>query len=118
MGTVKYVINTDNPPPISEEDQKLMAVLKDRPIDYSDIPESTPQELRKGRLLSIEMRKRKMFSLRIHDSTVSWWKQNVGEGYTTIMARLLDEAILHPEWIKECFTAAASVPVSLRELYR
>ncbi|MCL2244042.1 MAG: hypothetical protein FWC03_06185 [Treponema sp.] len=116
MDICKYVLNTDNPPPLSEEDQKLMADLKNRPIDYSDIPESTPEELRKGRLLAIEMRKRKMFSLRIHDSTINWWKQNVGEGYTTIMARLLDEAILHPEWIKACFSA--SVPVSLRELCR
>ena len=118
MAIVKYVLDTDNPPHLSEETLARMAALKDRPIDYSDIPESTPEELRKGRLLAIEMRKRKMFSLRIHDSTINWWKQNVGEGYTTIMARLLDEAILHPEWIKECFTAAASVPVSLRELYR
>ena len=116
MGIVKYVLDTDNPPQLSEEDQELMAKLKNRPIDYSDIPESTPEELRKGRLLAIEMRKRKMFSLRIHDSTINWWRQNIGEGYTTIMARLLDEAILHPEWIKECFTA--SIPVSLRELYR
>jgi len=116
MGTVKYTLDTDNPPEISKEDQERMAALKNRPIDYSDIPKLTQEELRKGVQLASEMRKRKMFSLRLHNSTIDWWKENIGEGYTNIMARLLDEATLHPEWIKKCLTS--SVPVSLREQIR
>jgi len=78
-----------------------LAALKDRPIDYSDIPESTLEELEELRLLAIEKRKKQMFSLRLKKSTVDWWK-SFGDGYTGIMARLLDEARKHPEWIKKC----------------
>jgi hypothetical protein len=49
-----------------------------------------------------EGRQKQIFSLRIQVSTIKWWKQNVGEGYTGVMARLLDEATRHPEWIKQC----------------
>ena len=100
MGIVR-VTATENDQ-LSEESLARLAALKDRPIDYSDIPESTPEEMKLMRLMAIEMRKRQMFSLRLQSSTISWWKENVGEGYTGIMARLLDKATKHPEWIKEC----------------
>jgi len=100
MGIVR-VTATENDQ-LSEESLARLAALKDRPIDYSDIPKSTPEEMKLMRLMAIEMRKRQMFSLRLQSSTISWWKENVGEGYTGIMARLLDKATKHPEWIKEC----------------
>ena len=100
MGIVR-VTATENDQ-LSEASLARLAALKDRPIDYSDIPESTPEEMEMMRLMAVEMRKRQMFSLRLQSSTISWWKENVGEGYTGIMARLLDKAIKHPEWIKEC----------------
>jgi hypothetical protein len=33
--------------------------------------------------------------------TIAWWKQ-MGSGYTSLMARLLDEARNHPDWIRSC----------------
>jgi hypothetical protein len=42
-----------------------------------------------------------MFSLRLNISTIEWWQQ-MGAGYTSVMARLLNEAQNHPEWIKGC----------------
>jgi hypothetical protein len=87
---------------LPEETIAELAALKDRPIDYSDIPKKTCEEIRAGRLMAIEMRKRQMFSLRLQNSTISWWKQYVGEGYTGVMARLLDKATKHPEWLSDC----------------
>jgi len=85
----------------SEEAIERMKALGNRPIDYSDIPDKTIEELQEGHRLALEMRKKQMFSLRLKNSTIEWWK-SLGSGYTTIMARLLDEAKKHPEWIKMC----------------
>jgi len=106
---VRYTIDTDNPPPLSEESLLRMAALKDRPIDFSDIPKQTRDELQQGRLLAIQKRakqrekllKKQMFSLRLQKGTINWWK-SLGNGYTGIMARLLDEATRNPEWLEKC----------------
>ena len=87
--------------PLSEESLARLAALKDRPIDYSDIPKLTHEEVVEMRLAAIEKRRKQMFSLRLQISTIKWW-QSLGEGYTGIMAKLLEEAMRHPEWIKEC----------------
>lgn len=100
MGIVRFTLTDDYQP--SEESLKRLAALEDRPIDYSDDPEQTMEEMEEMRLLAIEKRKKKrMFSLRLSGSTINWWK-SLGDGYTSIMARLLDEAKNHPEWVKMC----------------
>jgi uncharacterized protein (DUF4415 family) len=99
MATVRVTASdTDQ---LSEESLARLAALKDRLIDYSDIPEDTPEQLAKMRQAAIEYRKKQMFSLRLQNGTLNWWK-SLGGGYTTIMARLLEEARHHPEWIQKC----------------
>ena len=100
MAMTRRTINFENHQ-ISEESLARLNALDDRPIDYSDIPYQTVEEMREGRRLAIEMRKKQMFSLRLQTSTIEWWK-SLGSGYTGIMARLLDEARKHPKWIKMC----------------
>ena len=100
MGIVHFTLTEDTK--LSEEDLARLAALKDRPIDYSDIPEITDEEIRVIRSMGRDIKKRQMFSLRLQNSTIGWWKKNVGEGYTGIMAKLLDEATKNPEWIKKC----------------
>ena len=100
MGTVHFTL-TENTQ-LSEESLAELAALKDRPIDLSDIPEITDEEIREIRSMGRDLKKRQMFSLRVQNNTINWWKQNVGEGYTGVMAKLLDEAIKNPEWIKKC----------------
>jgi hypothetical protein len=78
-----------------------MAALKDRPIDFSDIPELTGEQLADIKRQLDEGKNRQMFSLRLQKRTIEWWRDTIGAGYTTAMGRLLDEARKHPEWIKE-----------------
>jgi uncharacterized protein (DUF4415 family) len=84
---------------LSKEAQARLKALETREVDTSDISEATPAELRELRQQLTEKRKKQLFSLRISSSAVQWW-QSLGAGYTGVMARLLDEARNHPEWIK------------------
>ena len=99
MGIVR-VIATENDQ-LSQESLARMAALKDRPIDYSDIPKNTHEEMEEMRLMAIEKRKKQMFSLRLKTSTIDWWK-SLGDGYTGVMARFLDNARNHPDWVIKC----------------
>jgi uncharacterized protein (DUF4415 family) len=96
---VQFTLTEDTK--LSEESLKRLAALKDRPIDVSDIPELTPEEIAEIRRQR-KKEKKQMFSLRLQNRTIKWWQRTIGEGYTTVMARLLEEARKHPEWIKEC----------------
>jgi uncharacterized protein (DUF4415 family) len=88
---------------LSKESLARLALIKDRPVDTGDIPESSPEELREIARQVREKRKKRMFSLRLETVTIEWW-QSLGDGYTSVMARLLEEATRHPEWIKRCLT--------------
>ncbi|AEF80141.1 conserved hypothetical protein [Leadbettera azotonutricia ZAS-9] len=88
----------DNPSP---EALARLAALDGRPVDTSDISEATDEELKEIARQVREKRRKKMFSLRLSNETIEWWQQ-LGEGYTGIMARLLEKAKSHPEWIKQC----------------
>ena len=61
MGMVQFTL-TENTQ-LSEESLKRQEALKDRPIDYSDIPEYSIEELMLGKRIAAEMRKKQMFSL-------------------------------------------------------
>ena len=103
MAMVRRVIDFDNFH-FSEESLARMEKLDDWPIDYSDNPDQTIEEMREGHRLALEIRrkqKKQMFSLRLENSTVEWWK-SLGNGYTTVMAKFLDKAKEHPEWVKMC----------------
>ena len=100
MGMIRVTSTGDEP--ITEAMLAELAALRDRPIDYSDIPEMTDQELADvKRQIDEGRRNREMFSLRLYSGTIEWWQKKIGKGYTTVMSQLLHEARKHPEWIKE-----------------
>ena len=108
MGIVRHT--SDGTEPLSEEDLAMYEALENRPIDYSDDPKYTREELHEMRLYAEERRKRKvrkMYSLRLEAGTVKWW-QSLGKGYTGIMAKFLDYAKKHPEWVKESIENATN----------
>ena len=85
-----------------------MAALRGRQPDTSDIPEASQDELKEIARLAREKRKKKMFSLRLTADAIRWW-QELGEGYTGVMALLLEEAAFHPEWIRQCLASEGRV---------
>ena len=100
MGMVQVTLTENHQ--LSEESINRLTALEERPIDFSDIPEYSTEEMLEMRRMAIEKRKKQLFSLRLQKGVICWWKQNIGDGYTGVMARLLEEAPKHPEWIKEC----------------
>jgi uncharacterized protein (DUF4415 family) len=99
MAIVKVSMNPLDKP--SPESLARLAALDGRPVDTSDIPEASPEELKEITRQVRAKRKKRMFSLRLETGTIVWW-QSLGEGYTGIMARFLEEARKHPDWIKQC----------------
>ena len=99
MGIIQSTLTNEYQP--SDEDLTRLADLKNRPIDYSDIPELSDDEVADIKRQLDEGRNKRMFSLRLSNSTIEWWRNTIGAGYTTAMGKLLDAARRHPEWIKE-----------------
>ncbi|MDR2471278.1 MAG: BrnA antitoxin family protein [Treponema sp.] len=77
-----------------------LKALADREPDTSDIPEAAPEQLKILHRQAQERRKKQMFSLRLSNETLQWW-QGLGSGYTALMARFLDAAKNHPEWVSQ-----------------
>jgi hypothetical protein len=101
MGTVKSTLSTSDHS-LSEETIAELIALENRPINTKDIPERTREEMLLGKQMAMAKRRKQMFSLRLQPSTIEWWRENIGGGYTGVMSRLLDEATKRPDWIKEC----------------
>jgi uncharacterized protein (DUF4415 family) len=59
------------------------------------------KELAEFRKVNAEGRGRVMCTLRVQRSTLDWWK-SLGDGYTAVMARILDEARNYPELLEKC----------------
>jgi hypothetical protein len=72
------------------------------PIVYTgDAPELTPDELSEFIKVNARERERVMCTLRVTRKTLEWWK-SIGNGYTAVMSRILDEAKNYPDLIKKC----------------
>ena len=72
-----------------------------RPITYTaDAPCLTTVELAEFRQVNAENRKKVPCTLRLSKKSLDWWK-SLGEGYTSAMSRMLEEAQNHPEILKK-----------------
>lgn len=86
-----------------EIQEQVKKNLEGREIDYSDIPAMNPAEVREAfQEYKVKHQKRKiLFSLRLKKETIDWWKASVGDGYTTVMAEVLDQISKSPELQKK-----------------
>lgn len=69
-----------------------------------DSPELTSEELDEMRRIAVaqrEARKREPISLRIDQESIRIAK-SFGDGYTSLMSRILYKALRDPEYIKDC----------------
>jgi uncharacterized protein (DUF4415 family) len=80
MPTVRTTINPKKPPKASKKDLARFDALKDREIDYSDIPELGDDFFTKAKKESITAR---------FDADVVQWFKSQGRGYQTKMNTVL-----------------------------
>ena len=71
-----------------------------RAITYTDdAPKLTSKELAEFKQINAENRKKIPCTLRLSKKSLEWWK-SLGEGYTSAMARMLEDAQNYPDIIK------------------
>jgi len=101
MGSIKL----SELPPITKEEAEMITSAAQQTIIYDeDSPRMTPEMLSEFRRISQEKRvgrKKAVLSIRVSQSTLEK-AQALGEGYTSILSRILDLALNDPELIKKC----------------
>lgn len=98
---VKKSINVSQP--LTEEQKKMLEALKERPVEFdNDCPELTEEELAQFQSIS-EMRRverrKKTVTLRLSPQALQK-AQSLGKGYTSILSRILENALNDNETIK------------------
>ncbi len=89
--TVSFVLDVEQPPPLSDEQKKELEALASMPedrIDYSDLP-----PLDEGFLGRMYRPRKKQLTLRI-DMDVIAWQKSKGKGYQGRINRILRQAML------------------------
>ena len=97
--TVRYVIDLDNPPPLTPEQEEEIAALlkmKDEDIDLSDIPEASESFWKNARHIPLSemFRARKNSTTVRLDADILAWLKADGKGYQTRLNAILREAML------------------------
>ncbi|MBR1761241.1 MAG: BrnA antitoxin family protein [Schwartzia sp.] len=90
--------------PTKEELAEIEAAGK-RPINFEDIPEMTEDEMAVVAVMAKQKRsarKKKTVSIRLPQDTIDKAKSMLGEGYTSVLGRVLVMAVDHPDILKQC----------------
>ncbi|MDY8109031.1 BrnA antitoxin family protein [Fulvimarina sp. 2208YS6-2-32] len=90
MATVRYRLDPNEPPEPSKEELERYDALSDEDIDFSDIPELTPEMLAEMRLVAPggSLPLKKQLTIRLDAEIVDWFKSE-GRGYQTRMNDIL-----------------------------
>jgi uncharacterized protein (DUF4415 family) len=87
-GWVRYSIDLENLPPLSKEQKAQLAALKDREIDFSDIPESKAADFTFTSRGAFYKPRKESITLRVDADVLHWFKSK-GPGYQTLINGLL-----------------------------
>ena len=95
--TIRYSMDTTNPPPLTETQQAELKALQDRPdeaIDCSDIPEITEDVWRQAKPVVGRFYRpiKQQVTVRIDTDVLAWLKTD-GKGYQTRLNRVLRKAM-------------------------
>jgi len=94
--TVKFTLDTANPPPLTDAQQaemKALADMADKEIDFTDIPELT-DAFWKNAVQNPYYRPTKTSTTVRVDSDVLAWLKSPGKGYQTRINEILRAAML------------------------
>ena len=78
---------------LTEEQRKMLRALKDRPIDFSDIPELPPDAFKNSVRGKFYRPVKQAVSLRLDADVLAWLKKD-GDGYQTRVNQMLRERML------------------------
>jgi len=93
MATVRYTLETL--PPVSKEDLDRANAVKDKDIDYSDIPEITDfSKFRPWEQRQMFKPVKTTITCKLDADIVAWLKQG-GKGYQTRLNSILRQAMVH-----------------------
>ncbi len=79
--------------PLTDEQRAQLRALKDRPIDFSDIPELPPDAFKNAVRGKFYRPVKQAVSLRLDADVIAWLKKD-GDGYQTRVNRMLREKML------------------------
>ena len=83
------------------ERAEIQEAASRQPVHDPDSPAMTPEQLMQFKRMNREMRTKPTISLRISPATLKKAK-SYGKGYTSLLSRLLDEAINDDDLIRKC----------------
>lgn len=95
--TVKYKVDLNRPPVLSDEQKARLEALAERPdseIDFSDIPRLDDNFWKNAIKNPFYKPTKQVTTVRI-DSDVMQWLKSQGKGYQTRMNKILRDAMLH-----------------------
>jgi len=87
MKTVKFKLDPDNPPAMSEEAKRRLDSIRDEDIDFSDIPDMSDREW-----VRVEPHKaiaKPTVTMRLDEAVIAHFKAEDPKGYTARMASVL-----------------------------
>ena len=91
--------------PLTEEQLKMIDEAENRPVVFDeDCPELTETELAEFRRVADmrnEYRKKQVVTIRLSSQTLAKAK-SLGKGYTSILSRIIEEALNDKEFIRKC----------------
>lgn len=95
---VKETLLTGEKPTESQIAEILAAA--DHPVNYTaQAPKLSAEELAEFKKVNAEGRKKVNCTIRLSKLSLEWWK-SLGNGYTSAMSRVLEEARNYPELLK------------------
>ncbi len=87
MKTIRKTIDLDQLPEMSKKALSRLDAIKDKDINYSDIPELNAAFWDNSNIITPE-HKKEAISLRVDTDVLKWFKEQ-GKGYTTRMNAVL-----------------------------
>lgn len=97
-------MNIDFNEKLTEEQKKMLEALKDRPVvPDEDCPAMTAEQLQQFRKISEmkrEERKKQSVTIRLSPQALKTAK-SLGKGYTSVLGRILENALSDSETIKQ-----------------
>ena len=90
---------------LTKEELAEIEAADKMPVNFEDIPEMTEEEMNAVALMAQKKRsarKKKTVSIRLPQDTIDKAKSMLGEGYTSVLGRVLVMAIDRPDILKQC----------------